>query len=112
MSVLYAPIIHVDAFYVFGGWDYAGQGNLYTVGRLDSNNNWSLAGNLNTARREHRVIYLDNSFLVVGGLGTHRSEKCNLKQGSVSCTSQEPTLHFHGIYPELYLVSNEYCKKI
>merc|ERR1719285_447850 len=110
-TVYRAPIIYVDAFYVFGGWDQGGQGALEAIGRLDSNNNWSLAGNLNTARRGHGAIYLDNSFLVVGGEGNLQSEKCDLDRGTVSCTSQEPSLNSYYSYPELYLVSNDYCQK-
>jgi len=109
-TVYHASIIYVDAFYVIGGWDRHGQGELKAIGRLDINNNWSLAGNLNTARDGHGAIYLDGSILVVGGSGHRQSEKCYLNQGTVSCTSQKPSLaEYHG-YPELFLVANDYCK--
>ena len=109
-TVQYAPIIYVDEFYVLGGWDNGGQGALEAIGRLDSNNNWSLAGNLNSARNGHGAIYLDSSILVVGGNGNLQSEKCDLDQGTVSCTSQEPSLNYYSYYPELHLVSNDYCQ--
>ena len=83
---------------------------LKAIGRLDSNNNWSLAGNLNTARNGHGAIYLDGSIMIIGGSRTKQSEKCDLNQGTVSCTSQEPSLNYYYSYPELYLVSNDYCQ--
>ena len=95
---------------MIGGYDYPGQGALKAIGRLDSNNNWSLAGNLNTGRRGHGAIYLDSSILIIGGYGNLQSEKCDLDQGVVSCSSQEPYLNSYTHYPELYLVSNDYCQ--
>ena len=105
-----APIIYVDAFYVLGGQDRFGQGELKVIGRLDKNNRWSRAGNLAKARYGHGAVFIDGFFLVVGGYQNYQTEKCSLREGAVSCTSQDPTLSYYYRYPELFLVSDSFCK--
>ena len=104
-----APIIFVDAFYVFGGYDNGGQGKLNAIGRLDNNNRWSQAGNLASARYGHGVVFIDGYFLVVGGYGNYQTERCSLQEGAVSCTRQAPSLNNYFEYPELFMVSESFC---
>ena len=87
-----------------------GQGYLDAIGRLDKNNLWSLAGNLATARSGHGAVFIDGFFLVVGGYKNHRTEKCSLQEGAISCRNQKPILYDYASYPELFLVSDSYCR--
>ena len=107
-TVSWAPIVYVDAFYVFGGNDY-NIGALNAIGRLDNNNQWSRVGNLANARSSHGAVFIDGFFLVVGGDGEYQTEKCSLQEGAVSCTSQAPSLEYYTNYPELFLVSDSFC---
>ena len=101
----------MDAFYVLGGYDLSRQGNLKAIGRLDNNNSWSRAGNLVTARMGHGAVFIDGFFLVVGGYNDNfQTEKCELHQGTVSCTSQAPLLSGYERYPELFLISETFCQ--
>ena len=87
-----------------------GQGYLDAIGKLDKNNLWSLAGNLATARSGHGAVFIDGFFLVVGGYDNHRTEKCSLQEGAISCRNQKPILYDYASYPELFLVSDSYCR--
>ena len=110
-TVYFAPIVYIDAFYVLGGYDHQGQKDLNAIGRLDNNNRWSRAGNLTAARRGHGAIFVDGFLLVIGGNGNNcQTEKCAIKDGTVSCESQHPNLSGYGFYPELFLVLDYFCQ--
>ena len=105
----YAPILYVEnAFYIIGGWICDGYSNV--IARLDNDNQWSKAGVLKQARNAHGAIYDGNQIMVIGGGGNFQTEKCEIQNETVSCISQEPTLNKYAWYPELYLVSDTYCK--
>ena len=63
---------------------------------------------MNTPRRGHGVIYVDEQFLVVGGGGLYNNENCQLTQGEVTCTKQSTSLNNYAFYPELYLVESDF----
>ena len=105
----FQPVIHVNfGFYIFGG--YANDTDTKTIARLDAKTYaWSLSGTINNARRYHNVIYVDSSFLVIGGSGKLKTEKCQLLSSvdRVICTTQEPTLDNYTMWPELILVEDD-----
>ena len=97
------------AFFFFGGWICDGPSNFIT--RLDNDYQWSKVGLLNQARHAHGAIYDGNQIMVIGGgRGEFQTEKCEIENETVFCASQEPTLKDYGWFPELYLVSDNYCK--
>ena len=107
-----APIVYViDAFYVVGGYTDISYDDS-TIGKLDSNSNWSKAGELSTGRRGHAAIYDGNFMLVVGGQGHHKTEKCAFSSSGITCTEQNPSLYYYTYYPELFMVPADYCKSL
>ena len=76
---------------------------------MDLGGQWTKAGELKQARNGHNVIYDGEYLMVFGGDYERQTEKCSLTDGSVSCTSQNPVLDFYTDYPELFLVSDDFC---
>ena len=84
-----------------------------TTGKLDANSNWSIAGELSRARRDHSVIYDGTYMLVVGGFDNDfKTEKCTFTGNEVSCREQSPSLNQYQEYPELFLVQADFCKSL
>ena len=77
---------------------------------MDRDGQWTKAGELNQARDSNNVIYDGEYLMVIGGYNQHFStEKCSLTDGSISCTSQNPVLYDYYVYPELFLISDDFC---
>ena len=106
-----ASIIYVDGtFFVIGG--YAGSVTK-DIGRLDATTMiWSKAGELVTGRHAHNAIYDGSTVLVVGGNGTFKTEKCTISNNQMNCTEQNPQLSSYAYYPEMFMVSTDYCKSL
>ena len=84
-----------------------------TVGRLDiETRKWTNSGSLVTGRYGHNAIYDGQYVLVVGGTGTDKTEKCTISNKQVTCSSQSPELNDYFKYPEVFLVSESYCKQL
>ena len=109
-AVLYAQ----GSFYVFGG--YIGRlTDTDVIARLDAQTyQWSKIGQLNTPRNYHAAIAIDDEFLIVGGAGEYKTERCSMLEtnGELVCMDQEPTLSFYYRWPELFLVESSYCTSI
>ena len=105
-----AQVVTVDdSYYFFGGYtSNASSDN--KIARFDiTTKSWSKVGEMVIGRHAHSVIYLQSSFLVVGGQGLNdKSEKCTLSNGQMSCSVQNPQLNNYD-YSELFLVSPDYC---
>ena len=74
----YAITYFQNGFILFGGWT---SDTYYskTIARLDlTTTTWSKLGDLKTGRIGHGVIYDGQVFLVVGGNGNRKTEKCTL----------------------------------
>ena len=113
----FAPIIYAEgAFYVVGGYTYrcsTCSSELKTIGRLGADGEWTRAGELNTGRHAHKVIYDGEFLIVVGGVATFdtfKTEKCSIESGLISCVSQNPDLDNYAFYPELFLVPDSFCE--
>ena len=106
--IYYAAIIYVDgAFYVFGGTP-----SIRAIGKLDATTTiWSKTGYMKTSRYAHNVIFDGRHFLVIGGYGTKKTERCTIKQDEMTCVEQAPELTYYARYPELFLVPDNYCKE-
>ena len=76
-----------------------------TIARFDPRQNrWTKLGDLRVSRSRHRVIKVNNEFIVVGG--DELTESCKLINGqSMTCTIREPKV---GVEPELMLVSSSF----
>ena len=99
-----APIIYFEGFfYVFGGTK---------INKLNAATHvWSKAGDLNTSRYGHNVIFDGRHFLVVGGRGTKKTEQCTITHEEVTCVEQAPQLTDYAFYPELFLVPGNICEE-
>ena len=83
------------------------------IARLDARSyEWSQVGSLNTARDLHNVIVINGHFLVVGGQGNLKTEKCYMASGSMSYSEQSPTLVDYYLWPELFAVGSSYCQEL
>ena len=71
---------------------------------------WTKAGELKNPRDEHNVVFDGSNFLVFGGSGTKKTEKCTILNNQMTCTEQTPELTNFSIYPELFLVQIDFCK--
>ena len=111
--IAYAPIIYVsDSFYLFGGIQFKDESysDEKTIGRLDiQTREWSNVGSLVTGRNAHNAIYDGQYVLVIGGHGTKRTEKCSISNERVTCSSQTPKLINYAVYPEVFLVPENFC---
>ena len=96
---------------MFGGHPTSSIGT--TINKLDAATHvWSKAGDLKMARYAHNVIFDGRHFLVVGGYGTKKTERCTItEERQMSCVEQTPELTDYAYYPELYLVSVDFCKE-
>ena len=104
------PILYLEeAYYVFSGL-----GGDATIGRMDDSGQWSKAGELNQANHGHNVIFDGQYIIVVGGSSLRGdpkdTERCQLQNGAITCTTQEPKLDDYHVYPELFLVPDAFCK--
>ena len=112
----YAILYHDEGFILFGGWSKPNM--VKTVAKLTINDEWIRLGELKEARQGHSVIFAQGAFLVVGGFAdfyniSFLTENCHLDIGdSITCVTQNPQLELYGFYPELFLVSANYCKTI
>ena len=108
----YAPIVfHNGDFYVFGS-DYGNSQNR-VIGRLDGETNlWYKAGSMVTPREGHGVIHTGKEFLVVGGGGHKMTERCVEAGGNIECSEITPRLENYYAYPEMMMVTADFCKSL
>ena len=63
------------------------------------------------ARESHNVIEIQGELLVIGGTpGTLKTERCNYVENEIKCKQQDPILGDYLGYPELFAVTDDYCK--
>ena len=118
----YAMLSVNNFFYVIGG--FTGQGpdvefsyiNGYTnkIGRLNKiTKNWTLVGELQSARSSHSAVFYDSYFLVIGGnigyIAALATEKCNLIDDQITCTSQTPYLDDYSDFGT-FIVPFDFCQ--
>ena len=77
------------------------------------------AGTLLNARFGHSVIFDGEKFLVIGGWRSDRQPKkgsknevCTLKGSTMTCVEQSKSLDNYAQYPALFLVAEDFGKKI
>ena len=88
-----APIIYIyNAFYVLGGRTKIGDtpGAIDQIGRFDPKVGlWSLAGNLQHARKGHNAIFDGQYLVVVGGAESQfLTERCTFSPESGNISDQ------------------------
>ena len=70
---------------------------------------WSLVGKLHDVRYGHGVTYQGSSFLIVGGDGVFKTEKCVLNGTVMTCTEQKSSaLDNYKYFPALFLTVDNY----
>ena len=81
------------------------------IATLDvSTKSWTRVGSLNQVRYAHAVIVRSNDFIIVGGWGTNRTERCALKnEMHMKCVLVKPELTNFAVYPEAMLVEENFC---
>ena len=72
---------------------------------------WKKLGELNQARYAHGVFIQQGDFIVVGGWGTFRTERCTLNEEAIRCTLIDPKLSEYCYYPEMMSVEPNFCPK-
>ena len=111
-SISDQAVVYVNSsYFYFGGYDdYPPKHAESIIARLDGlSYKWSKIGQLNEARDGHNAIYFNNHFLVVGGDGTYKTEKCVYNNNQMICYSQSPSLTEYAYTPELMIVYDDYC---
>ena len=94
-------------YIVFGGYESS------VIGRLDlSTTTWNKLGDLKTGRYYHNAIYDGEVFIVIGGSGSRKTEKCSLSGSTMACSEQSPTLVNYYVYPAAIMVSEEFCTEV
>ena len=105
----YAVVHFQDCFIYFGG---DGSSGYSVIAKFDSTTReWSNIGHLITGRMVHGAIFDGSYFLVIGGFDDYyQTEKCSFSGSTMTCTQQQPDLYRYQMYPELFLVPNDFCK--
>ena len=103
----YAVVFHGGHHYYFGG---RGQfDGLKSVCRLQEKTwNWSKLGQLNSVRKDHSVISVEEKFIVIGGHSSPYAEECLLDNGEFRCTELQAWFFNYYISPILFLVDENY----
>ena len=80
------------------------------IARLSAHGHWIISGQLKTPRYGHNVIFDGELMIVVGGASSNmKTEICEIDDGAVMCSEQNPVLTNYYYYPELLLVPDNYC---
>ena len=112
----YAMVFHRGGYIIFGGY-FGGKGRTSTIARFDeSTREWSKLGSLLTPRSEHGVIYMAQSFLVIGGKRNKndfdnfelRTEKCDIENDSLTCRYHSSTLENFFAWPATVFVDDTF----
>ena len=109
-------VFHKGGYIIFGG--YIGREKATsTIARFDeSTRTWSKLGEVLTPKSLHAVIYTGQSFLVIGGvtrekgnrLYRQRTEKCDMKNDSITCQYHSSTLENFYFWPATVLVNETF----
>ena len=108
----YAVVQFQESFIYFGGAVDSVKSSV--IAKFDSTTRqWSNLGNLARSRKDHGAIFDGAYFLVAGGYSSsYKTEKCSFSGSTITCQQQEPTLSSYEQNPELFLVSDGFCKKL
>ena len=72
---------------------------------------WTKLGDMVQKRRSHGAIQISSeSFLVVGGYGSLKTEVCTMENQFITCTAHPPELSYYQYYPELSFVEEGFCQ--
>lgn len=58
----------------------------------------------------HGVIQANGQFLVIGGMSNQFTERCAFESDQLKCYLQKPLLFSYYLYPELFVVAEDYCQ--
>ena len=71
---------------------------------------------MKNGRHGHGAIFDGEKFLVIGGeksgSGPVKNEVCTLEGSTMTCVEQSTALENYGVYPELFLVSENFGKGV
>ena len=80
-----------------------------TIARFDAETRtWAKIGTLNVGNSLQNVIFDGTYFLVIGGHGKKKTEKCTLADGEMTCELLPHILDSYSYYPELCLVDQNF----
>ena len=106
----YSILYFENAFIVFGGHHSSTKS---VIAKLDlATTSWVKLGDLKVGRWGHNVIFDGEVFIVVGGSGTMKTEKCSLSGSTMTCSEQNPTLANYYWYPALVMVPEDFCTEV
>ena len=99
-----------EAFYLFGGFDNGKKTDI--IARINDHGVWSIAGTMTQPRHGHEIILNDSYLMIFGDYAEKAStEKCSFSDDQFVCVAQSPVLEHFEIYPEMFLVSKDFCKQ-
>ena len=106
----YSMLYFEDEFIVFGGYRSSTRS---VIAKLDlATTSWAKLGDLKVGRWYHNVIFDGEVFIVVGGSGSMKTEKCTLSGSTMTCSEQTPTLTNYYAYPALVMVPEDFCTEV
>ena len=107
----YAVVFHAGNFYYFGGnsmtYDYNSiYRKLNSIFRLSSATwTWFEAGKLKSTRSRHGLIFVEGTFMVIGG--SRPNEACRLNNGNFTCEAISSSINKYTV-PHLFLVGDDF----
>ena len=110
----FSVIYKEKSFYIFGGYLTSNQ-HSNVIGRLDTKTmKWSKFGELNKGRCGHNAVEVQGQVLVIGGGDGNsngvKTERCTFAKNGMNCSLQNPHLEHYWQYPELHIVSDNFCQ--
>merc|ERR1711892_318746 len=116
--VYWAPlVVYAEQIYVFGGQgqNQRATADLNTIARFSPlSHSWSKVGELLSPRYGHGAIIDMGNAVIVGGNGRRTSEKCKIDNSGIikgACQALQLELDDYQFFPELNLVSEDYCQE-
>ena len=109
----YAITALESTFYLFGGYNNGDPGPARTIAAFNTiTKQWKIMGKLLQWRDWHGVIELKGEFIVVGGWGKFRTERCTfVTEELIKCSNTSPVLLDYTGWPEMMRVPYDYCPK-
>ena len=101
-----------DGFILFGGYADKISQSSSNVAKFDpKENKWTTLTNLQFARYSFGIIEIEKKFIVLGGVGTIRSEICQFTGKGLECKIREPTLTSFQEYPVMMKIDPDFTNK-
>ena len=108
--IFVAPVVYYQtSFIMFGG--SSDNSNNIIAGFDEKSEKWTKLGELNKPRWGSAAVEVSNGFLITGGRGTYETEFCKYSDNQqITCSEQPPSMTDYAWYPEIFFVTEDFCK--